>query len=92
MLEEAFGDIEVILIPKKNATVRGPLKWKDMLQYFIKDPVSYLEDYFQRNQSESGFSEDKKRTGWAIMQKREDRIDTANFCTILWHNLFWYGN
>jgi len=92
LLEEAFGDIEVILIPKKNTTVRGPLKWKDMLQYLITDPISYLEDYFQRNQSESGFSEDKKRTGWTIMQKREDRIDTANFCTVLWHNLFWYGN
>lgn len=92
LLEEAFGNIEVILIPKKNATVKGTLKWKDMLQYLITDPISYLEEYFQRNQSESGFSEDKKRTGWNIMQRREDRIDTANFCTILWHNLFWYGN
>ena len=92
LLEEAFGDIEIILIPKKNATVRGPLKWKHMLQNLITDPIYYLEEYFQRNQSESGFSEDKKRTGWKIMQRREDRIDTANFCTILWHNLFWYGN
>lgn len=92
LLEESFGDIDIILIPKTNATVRGSLKWKDMLQYFIMDPISYLEDYFQRNQSESGISEDKRRTGWMIMQKRGDRIGTANFCTILWHNLFWYGN
>ena len=38
---------------------------------------------------ESGFAEDKKRTGWMIAQRREDRVDTANFCNILWHNLFW---
>lgn len=92
LLEEAFGDIEVFVIPKTNATVKGPMKWKDMLNHLVLDPISYLEEYFQRNQSESGIAEDKKRTGWMIMQKREDRVDTANFCTALWHNLFWYGN
>ena len=92
MLEEAFGNIEIVLIPKINATLKGPWKWKNMLHDFVLDPVAYLEDYFQRNQSESGFGEDKKRTGWKIMQKREERIDTAYFCTTLWHNLFWYGN
>jgi len=92
LLEEAFKGIEVVLIPKKNATLKGPWKWKNMLHDFVLDPFSYLEDYFQRNQSESGFSEDKKRTGWKIMQKRDERIDTAYFCTVLWHNLFWYGN
>ena len=91
LLEEAFGDIEVILIPKTNAAVRGTLKWKDMLQYFITDPVSYLEDYFQRNQSESGFAEDKKRIGWKLGQKREDRLDTADALTTIWHNLYWLG-
>ena len=80
------------MIPKINATLKGPWKWKNMLHNFVLDPVAYLEDYFQRNQSESGFSEDKKRTGWKIMQKREERIDAAYFCTVLWHNLFWYGN
>jgi transposase len=92
LLEEAFGDIEVILMPKSNATVRGPIKWKEMLSHLVIDPVSYLEEYFQRNQSESGIAEDKRRTGWRIMQKRRNRIDTANFCTSLWHNLFWYGD
>lgn len=92
LLEEAFKGIDVILIPKKNATLKGPWKWKNMLHDFVLDPFSYLEDYFQRNQSESGFSEDKKRTGWKIMQKRDERIDTAYFCTVLWHNLFWYGD
>lgn len=91
LLEEAFGDIEIFLIPKSNATVKGTVKWKDMLNYLILDPISYLEEYFKRNQSESGIAEDKKRTGWRIMQKREERVYTANFCTALWHNLFWYG-
>ncbi|MCG2717836.1 MAG: ISNCY family transposase, partial [Nanoarchaeota archaeon] len=36
-----------------------------------------------------GFSEDKRRLGWKLAQKREDRIDTAIFCNQLWHNLFW---
>jgi len=92
LLEEAFGDIEILVIPKTNVTVKGTIKWKDMLSNFVLDPISYLEEYFQRNQSESGIAEDKRRTGWMIMQKREDRVYTANFCIALWHNLFWYGN
>lgn len=89
ILTKEFGDVRITLIPKKNATVRGPWEWKRILYDFVTDPIAYLEDYFQRNQSESSFAEDKKRTGWMIMQKREDRVDTANFCNVLWHNLFW---
>lgn len=88
-LLKEFGNIKITLIPKKNATVKGCWEWKRMMYDFVKDPVAYLEDYFKRTQSESGFAEDKKRTGWVISQKRNDRVDTANFCNILWHNLFW---
>ena len=35
-----------------------------MLHDFAKDTTGYLERYFQRNQSESGIAEDKKRVGW----------------------------
>lgn len=91
-LEEAFGnDVKVYLIPKKNATVGGPWKWKRMLHHFVNDTYGYLEEYFRRNQSESGFSEDKRRFGWRILQRRQERVDTAAFCTVLWHNLFWLG-
>ena len=62
-----------------------------MLHAFINNVYEYLKEYFQRNQSESTFSEDKRRTGWKINQKREDRILTANFLTTTWHNLFWLG-
>jgi transposase len=89
LIEEKFGDVAVYLIPKKNATVRGPWEWKRMLLRFVKDTRGYLHEYFKRNQSESGFSEDKRRFGWKIAQRREDRVDTAAFCTTLWHNLFW---
>jgi len=91
LLGQKFGDVTMYLIPKKNATVKGPWEWKQMLKRFVKDTEGYLREYFKRNQSESGFSEDKRRFGWKVMQKREDRVDTANFCTLIWHNLFWLG-
>ena len=89
LLNERFGDAAVYLIPKKNATVRGSWEWKQMLLRFVNDTRGYLREYFRRNQSESGISEDKRRFGWKIAQRREDRVDTAAFCTTLWHNLFW---
>lgn len=88
--EALFGtDIDVYIIPKKNATVKGSWKWKRLLDNFVNETKGFLEDYFQRNQSESGFSEDKRRFGWEIAQRRPDRIDTNNFCTTIWHNMLW---
>jgi transposase len=51
--------------------------------------MKYLHEYYKRNQSESNFAEDKRRIGWKLGQKRDDRIDTANILTSLWHNLYW---
>ena len=79
------------IIPKKNATIKETYKWKRMLHDFVNNTTEYLEEYYQRNQCESGFSEDKKRTSWRLGQKREDRLETANICTSLWHNLYWLG-
>jgi transposase len=91
-LEQKLGKIDFYIIPKKNATVRGSWEWKRMLYRFSTDIVAFLTEYFQRNQSESGFAEDKKRTGWKLGQKRPDRIDTANVLTGLWHNLYWLSD
>lgn len=92
LLEDNFGkDVKIYVIPKKNATVRGSWKWKELLEDFVTDPNGYLKEYFRRNQSESGFSEDKRRFGWRIAQRRPDRIETNNFCTSLWHNMLWMG-
>jgi transposase len=91
-IENLFGkDVAIYVIPKKNATIKGTLKWKMVLYDFVNDTKGFLGEYFKRNQSESGFSEDKRRFGWKIPQKRPDRIETYDFCTSLWHNLFWLG-
>lgn len=91
LLREKFPNIKITLLPKSNATIKGDWEWKRMIYDFVTDPVSYLEDYFKRNRSESAFSEDKKRTGWQLGQKRADRIETADMLTSLWHNLYWLG-
>lgn len=92
LFEKLFGkDIMIYLIPKKNATIRGPWKWKEILEDFVNNTKGYLGEYFKRNQSESGFSEDKRRFGWKIPQKKPERIEANNFCTSLWHNMLWLG-
>lgn len=91
LFNKKFGNVKITLLPKNNATIKGDWEWKRMMYDFVTDPASYIEDYFKRNRSESGFSEDKKRTGWQLGQKRADRIDTADMLTSLWHNLYWLG-
>lgn len=91
-LEKQLGRVTFYIIPKKNATVRGSWEWKRMCFQFVHDVEGFLKEYFQRNQSESGFAEDKKRTGWRLGQKRPDRVNTANILTGLWHNLYWLAD
>jgi len=88
--EENKG-IKLYLIPKKNVTVKGSLAWKKMLKDFLENTHKYFGEYFKRNQSESGFSEDKRRFGWRIPQRLENRINTSYFGIFTWHNLFWVG-
>jgi transposase len=86
---DLFGrEVKVFVIPKTNATLNGSWRWKETMIRFVKDPLGYLEEYHQRSNSESGFSADKKLFGWSIAQRRDDRINCANACTGLWHNLF----
>jgi len=88
-LNEEHEGIKCYLIPKKGTTIKGTTSWKKMLTEFCKDTINYLKEYFKRNQSESGFSEDKRRFGWRIPQKIEERIDAAYFSIFTWHNLLW---
>jgi Transposase len=81
-------DTEVYVIPKKDAALNGSQKWKDTMREFVTDTYQYLKEYYKRENSEAGFSADKKLFGWEIAQKREDRVDSALFCTGLWRNLF----
>lgn len=88
---ELAKGVKCYLIPKKNVTVKGSPEWKEMLKDFLNNTHKYFEEYFQRNQSESGFSEDKRRFGWRIPQKIDNRINTSYFGIFTWHNLFWVG-
>jgi transposase len=85
---DRFHGTKVFIIPRKNATLRGSWKWKRTMFDFVENTLPYLEQYYQREKSENGWSVDKRRFGWGIAQRRFDRIDTADFCTGLWHNLF----
>lgn len=89
--QKALGNVKMYIIPKKNITSLGVGEWCRMIYAFVEDTKAFLREYFQRNQSESGFSEDKKRTGWKFAQKREERVDMAYGLTTVWHNLFWVG-
>jgi len=89
---EQIGNIKFFIVPKSNVATIGLGEWGKMLTRFVENTKLFLKDYFQRNQSESGFSEDKKRTGWKIFQKKPERIDTANAVIYAWHNLFWLGS
>jgi len=86
-----LGNTKVFVIPKRNATLNGSHKWKDTMKEFLENTMKYLEQYHQRSNSESGFAADKKILGWNIAQRRDDRIDSALFCTGVWHNLFNMG-
>ena len=88
---DELGKTKVFVIPKKNSTLNGSLKWKNSMKDFVLNTMPYLEEYHQRSNSESGFAADKKMLGWNIAQRRDDRIDNALFCTDLWHNLFNMG-
>lgn len=90
-LSEKFLGIKFYLIPKSNATIKGCSNWHKMLSNFIKDVQQYLTNYYLRNNSESGFSEDKRRFGWKILQKKPERVNTCIFTKLIWHNLFWLG-
>lgn len=83
-----FGNrTTVFVIPKKNISKIG-FQWSRVIRKIIENPIKFLNDYFMRNISESGFSSDKRRFGGVIRQRREDRKETAMFSVALLHNIF----
>jgi transposase len=82
-----FSDSKVYIIPKKNVTLEQGAKWTETLGEFLCNTMKYLEEYFKRNNSESGWASDKKMFGWKISQKRYDRMDMALLVRMVWHNL-----
>lgn len=88
-----YFDRETILyiIPKSNTKINGSSRWRNIFRRMMKNPLSYLIEYYRRENSESGFSVDKRMFGWKIWQKKDDRIDTAITCIAVLHNLFRMG-
>jgi len=82
-----FKESKVFIIPRKNVELSNGFKWHETLREFLLNTTKYLEEYFQRNNSEAGWASDKKMCGWKINQKREDRIDASLFVKAVWHNL-----
>jgi transposase len=83
-----FGNETVVyVIPKRNIRKIG-ISWSRVIRIVLTDPINFLRNYFKRNLSEAGISSDKRRFGWVIRQKRDDRIETATFVTSILHNLF----
>jgi transposase len=87
-----FEDETVLyIIPKSDTKINGHSRWRNIFRRMMKDPLSYLIEYYKRENSESGFSADKRIVGWKIWQKRDERIDTAISCIAVLHNLFRMG-
>ena len=82
-----FGNSKVYIIPKKNVTLEHGAKWTETLGNFLCNTIEYLEEYFKRNNSESGWASDKKMFGWKISQKLLGRMDMRLFVRMVWHNL-----
>ena len=85
---DLFPEAKVYIIPRSNTTVGHGMHWCETMKAFVEDTMNYLEEYYKRENSEVGWSVDKKMLGSSIRQKREDRINTALFCRAVWHNLF----
>ncbi len=80
-------EVAVYVIPKKNIAKLG-FEWVRVIRRIAENPVGFLRRYFMRNLSEAGFSADKRRFGWMIRQKREDRQEMAMLSIALLHNIF----
>ena len=85
IFEQVGKQTRVIVIPKKNATIRGPKEWKQLITNLILAPFSFLADYFKRVRSEYNFSKDKRKFG-SIRQRLTERIITAALSRATLHN------
>src|SRR3989344_6147149 len=59
-----FKEAKVYVIPKKNVGLLNDFKWTETMREFTFNTMNYLKEYFKRNNSESGWSSDKKLFGW----------------------------
>ena len=81
------AETAVYVIPKQNLARIG-FDWLRVIERIVEAPYRFLKRYFKRNLSEAGFSADKRRFGWVVRQRREDRREMALFAIGLLHNIF----
>lgn len=77
---DEWGDNKVFVILKNNVTLNCSRKCISNMKEFFDDIMKYLEQYHQRNNSESRFTANKKMLGWNIAQRRDDTI--YNTCSV----------
>ena len=46
---DKLGKTKVFVIPKKNSTLNGSLKWKNTMKEFVENTMPYLEEYHKRS-------------------------------------------
>jgi len=73
------------IIPKKDATLNGSQKWKDTMKGFIQNTMGSAASGAIRRPGLRLTGKEDAGIGWGIAQRRDDRIDSALFCTGLWH-------
>lgn len=90
---EFFPEAKIYIIPKKGINIDHGTRWLNTMKEFVHNTINYLREYYKREHSENSFGCDKKIFGRQILQKRDDRIDTAVCLKTIWHNLIWlYAN
>ena len=80
-------EVAVYVIPRRNIARLG-FEWLRVIRRIMESPRAFLRRYFMRNLCEAGFSADKRRFGWRIRQRRDDRKEMAMLSIALMHNIF----
>ena len=91
IVKEFGTETKIYILPKANTTIHGSKKWHEIWRSIMYDTMSFLREYYKRENSESGFAADKKSNGYEVPQRRDDRIRTSLMCKGLWHNLLLVG-
>lgn len=73
---ELGEEVEAFVLPKENLASFGT-EWRQVFERIAVDPMTYLDDYYQRELTESYFAADKDRFGREIHQIRGNRREIA---------------
>lgn len=73
--------------PEANIASFGT-EWRQVFERIDEDVAAYLDEYYQREVTESYFAADKERFGRELHRIWEDRREMATFGLAVLHNLF----